>query len=249
MTRQLVNVNVKTYWWADEKNFGDRMAALLLDRFAAIQADWRPVSKADLVVTGSVLEHIPPRWDGVILGAGKLHADSRLQLHNNTARILAIRGPLSAQGIKGDYVLGDPGLLADELVRVETKKYRLGVVPHISDGKLASDPRWQEFYPKIIDPRGDPLTVIRHIGECEKIVTSSLHGMIVADSFGIPRRFEYTPQFDQDGGLFKFTDYSKAINTPFRVGTTTRANKFHVEDRKDELWDAFRELAKIVRQK
>lgn len=232
----------RVYWWKGVPNFGDALTPALLRRFSRLEAEYSPIRDAQLVSTGSVLEHIPPFWSGCIVGSGRLRENSRLSLGSGSPTVMAIRGPLSARGIKGTFALGDPGLLADELVTVETKRYALGIVPHWSDTELATDPRFARYNPKIIDPRGDPLDVIRTIGECRKIVASSLHGIIVADAFGIPRRFEYTPRFDREGGTFKFRDYSASIRTPFQPGVTMEANRFHVEDRKHELYDVFRAL-------
>lgn len=232
---------LQVYWWKGIPNFGDRLTPLLLSRFSNIESEWAPATKAKLFGVGSIIEHIPDDWTGIILGSGKLRPESIFR-QTNRKQILAIRGKLTAKGIKGEFALGDPGLLANELVTVETKKHKLGIVPHWSDKDLAGRPEFKKFDPVIIDPRGDPLDVIRTIGECDKIVSSSLHGIILADAFNIPRRFEYTERFDKEGGMFKFLDYSSAINTPFEPGKLIAASRFHVEDRQHELFDVFQEL-------
>lgn len=232
------------YWWSGISNFGDLLTPLLLEHFASLSVTWASARDADIVCVGSILEHIPTTratWP-TIVGAGKLWANSDVRFIAR-ANVLALRGPLSARGLPGDYALGDPGLLANELVTVETKRHLLGVVPHWSDTWLARDPRFTRYNPVVIDPRGDPLEVIRTIGECHKIVSSSLHGIILADAFGIPRRIEYTPRFDREGGTFKFRDYSAAIRTPFVIGKTIQASRFAVDDRKSELYDVLRGLA------
>jgi pyruvyltransferase len=245
---------VKAYWWNEQAagvaNFGDALNPFLLKRFAGVDANWASISNASIVSTGSLLEHIPPLWDGTILGTGKLFGDSRLSLYTYTANILALRGPLSASGIKGDYAIGDPGLLADELVAddVDGREYDLGLVPHWSDPSLLGRP---EFYNNkwrttVILPSGDPLEVVRKIGRCKKIVTSSLHGMIVADAWGIPRRLEYAPALKNEGAMFKFHDYSQSIGAPLEIGKVIEASRFHVEDRKHELWDAFKAFGRLV---
>jgi hypothetical protein len=246
---------VRAYWWQGVPNFGDRLVPHLLRRFAhldvlhgevAKSADRAPV--AQIVSLGSVLEHIPLFWSGVVAGAGRLHEDSPARFSSVPSwrpTILGLRGPLTAKGIPGDYALGDPGLLAPELVTVETKKHHLGIVPHWSDDELARRPEFLKYDPVVIDPRGDPLEVVRAIGECRKIVSSSLHGIIVADAFGIPRRFEYTPRFDREGGVFKFRDYSQSISTPFEAGVTIEARRFHVEDRQHEVFDMLAELGRM----
>ncbi len=238
-------MSVQAYWWKQIPNFGDRLTSLLLSRFSNVDAIWAPMADAQLVGVGSILDLVPENWSGIILGSGKLRPTFEFK-PSRGARILALRGKLTAEGIKGDFALGDPGLLANELVEVETKKYDLGIVPHWSDKELLERPEFKKFNPKIIDPRGDPLDVIRTIGECRKIVASSLHGIIVADAFGIPRRFEYAKQFDREGGIFKFQDYSSAINTPFEAGKLITAPRFHVEDRKHELFDVFQELRTLL---
>src|SRR5258708_4892822 len=99
---------VASYYWPDIPNFGDRLSPFLLKHFSNIDPVWSPPGKAEVISIGSLLEHIPPYYDGYILGTGKLYPDSKLQLYTNTAKILALRGPLSASGISGDYALGDP---------------------------------------------------------------------------------------------------------------------------------------------
>lgn len=203
--------------------------------------EWSPVKAADVIVVGSILEHIPPGWGGTVLGAGRLLEDSKLNLDD--ARVLAVRGPLSAKGIKGSPALGDPGLLADELVRVETRDITLGIVPHWSDTDLAHRHTFQPYDPVIISPWNDPLWVVQMIGRCKKIVSSSLHGIILADAFGIPRRTEVARRFKDDpheGNLFKFRDYNASVGLDFKVGETQTAKRGAVEDRRSELYDAFR---------
>jgi len=163
------------------------------------------------------------------------------------AEIMAVRGPLTARSIgRPDCVIGDPGLLADELVTVRTRDIRLGLVPHWSDASLARRPEFQRYDPIVINIRDDPLAVLRLIGRCQKIIASSLHGLIVADAFGIPRRFEPTPQFDREGGLFKFRDYHASIGMPLKIGETQQANWHIVEDRKSELFDVFTDLGRLL---
>jgi pyruvyltransferase len=245
---------VKAYWWREVPNFGDALAPLLLEHFAGIKVEWGTISHARIASIGSILEHIPPLWHGYILGSGRLLEDSRLHLQQLksgvTARILALRGPLTARGIPGNYALGDPGLLADELVGPQEKVWDLGIIPHFQDKQLGA--RFTALCPapylaKVINPGDDPLEVLRQIGACRKIVTSSLHGMILADAFAIPRRVEICPAMAKDGGDFKFRDYSASIRMPFITGKVMEPNRFHVEDVKFEIYDAYRALRRELK--
>ena len=230
------------YYWRDIPNYGDRLAPLLLERFAGLKCGWASVEDADIVSVGSVLEHIPEGWTGIVAGSGRLREDSRITV--KSATVLGVRGPLSARGIPGGPVLGDPGLLADELVRIETRDIDLGIIPHWSDTRLAHDHRFHgNWITEVISAWGDPLDVISSIGRCKRVVTSSLHGLILADAFGIPRRFEPCRRMlldPDEGNLFKFHDYAASVNVPFRVGEIQKADRNLIEDRKNELYDMYR---------
>lgn len=244
---------VKAYWWREVPNFGDALAPLLLEHFTDSKIVWDTISHSSVISVGSILEHVPPLWDGYILGSGKLFEFSRLHLHTQTAKILSIRGPLSARGIRGNFTLGDPGLLANELVGPQEKLWDLGIVPHWQDDQLAqkfSRLIQPPYTVKVIKPGDDPLEVVRQIGACRRIVTSSLHGMIVADAFGgIPRRVEICSRMEKDGGDFKFRDYSASIKTPFETGKMIEPSRFHVEDVQFAIFDAYQELKKELRCK
>lgn len=232
---------MRTFWWNEIPNWGDRLGPILLEYYAGIQSEWSPMESAEVVVTGSVLESIPPEWPGHIVGAGMI-GDGR-PVDVSSATVHAVRGPLSARQVPGDYALGDPGLLADEMVSVETRDIELGLVPHWSDTRLAHNYRFQPYSPVVISAWNDPLDVIRMIGRCKKIVASSLHGIILADAFGIPRRTEIADRFLHDrheGNLFKFQDHAAAVGLPFKIGETQTAKRGIVEDRRFELYDAFR---------
>jgi len=245
----------RTYYWTEVSNWGDRLAPLLLERFSGIKSKWASVCGADIVTVGSVLEHIPPLWEGWILGSGKLYEDSRLHLHTNTATILGVRGPLTArQCPSGTVVVGDPGLLAADLLddREPKKLYDLGIVPHWSDTNLVAREEYfsEKWVTRHIDSRQDPMTVIREISQCHKIVTSSLHGMILSDSLGIPRRFEPVPNWDKSqGDMFKFRDYLESIGAPLVAGKVATVSRLHIEDLKYSLYDAYEELGRLVRKR
>lgn len=238
---------IKTYYWNKKPNFGDLLTGLLLTRFTGLESEWSEPENSDLVVVGSTLEHFPENWTGIIAGAGKLHERTVLQFPNAT--VLALRGPLTARGIKGlkkEVVLADPALLADELVKIEDKRYELGIIPHWTDKKLEFDPRFTKYNPHIIHVRDDPLGVISEIGQCKKIISSSLHGIILADSFNIPRRIEIAPRMlthaHQEGGMFKWQDYSESLGIKLEIGVTVEVDRNKVMEKQYELFDVFEEI-------
>lgn len=62
----------------------------------------------------------------------------------------------------------------------------------------------------VIDVEIDVMTVTRQIAACGLVLSSSLHGLIVADAFGIPnQRLKFSGKLK--GEDFKFSDYASAL--------------------------------------
>jgi hypothetical protein len=234
----------KAYYWTGKKNFGDLLTPLLFKKFSNLPVGLAPIGDADLVAVGSILDLLPQKWRGMVVGTGKLREAAPVDL--SAARVMALRGPLTAAsvtGLRGDVVYGDLGLLADELVPRPAKLHQLGIVPHWSDTKLEQRPEFLKYKPLIIRPSGDPLDVITQIGSCRKIVSSSLHGLILADAFGIPRRTELAERQAKEGGAFKFQDYSASLDLPFEIGLTQTPSYRTVVARQHELYDVLMYVA------
>lgn len=236
------------YWWAGKKNFGDRLSPIILRQFARIIPVWSEASDAQVLSTGSILESVKlwsESWDGVVAGSGKLYGSHRVNLPNAT--FLGVRGPLTCPETAVSC-LGDPGLLADELVVVHRKTHALGLLPHWSDTELAKRPEFLKYSPLIIDPSEDPLHVIREIGRCRKLVSSSLHGIIVADAFGIERRIELAPRLREgkEGMDFKFRDYNASVGMEHAVGLTGAPARHKVEALQHDLYDMFEKLGDYI---
>ena len=134
--------------------------------------------------------------------------------------ISSVRGELSKQIIGRIYedcseiTTGDAGLLAGELVNVSSvKKYDIGIIPHIREQNELQFQLLQKNTPRsiIIDVSEDPLEILRKVAQCKCIVSSSLHGLIVADSLSIPNKWiRLTNRPLGDG--FKFRDYYSIYN-------------------------------------
>jgi pyruvyltransferase len=75
----------------------------------------------------------------------------------------------------------------------------------------------------VIDVQQQPLEVFTKIDSCRYILSSSLHGLIVADSLGIPNAWLDAP--DLIGGRFKFDDYYSALDTEIGIPITLNGNE------------------------
>lgn len=204
---------IRTYWWGSRKNFGDLLTPALFRAYGYTPV-YAKKNQAELLCTGSILDGVSQTFSGMVLGSGLIR-DCEVCLPK--ARFLAVRGYLSRQrlGLDRRVPLGDPGLLAGRLLkgRVE-KKFRIGVVPHYAD---KDDPRLNAMLSRhgadaaLIDPEAYPESVVRQIACCEVVMSSSLHGIIVAHALGIPSIWIQLSGAVAGGG-FKFKDYASSVD-------------------------------------
>ncbi|WP_161984365.1 polysaccharide pyruvyl transferase family protein [Mariprofundus erugo] len=212
-------VNIKGYGkipldWCIGPNWGDALNPVLVELLSGKKAMHLAGLHHDrYMVIGSILDGANERtqvWgSGFIRENGKVLAPPRA--------IHAVRGPLTRglllkQGIGCPEVYGDPALLYPRFFNPEIpKKYSVGIIPHYIDKQNP----WLERY------RNDPAVLVLDIESgindfvcalksCEVILSSSLHGLICADAYGIPNTWI---RFSDDvvGGDFKFRDYRLSI--------------------------------------
>ena len=204
--------HIKAYWWDRHPNLGDRLTPLLLQHFG-FAAERTDPSDAEVCVIGSVLELIGPQFSGAVIGAGFVADGGAMPMPR--ARVLAMRGPLSAAraGIPG-VVLGDAGLLCPLLLPgLPRTQVRLGIVPHFKDKHAAAVQEIAARWPRevrVIDVQDEPVRVLTAIAECEAVLSSSLHGLIAAEAFG--RRSGWLVLSDAViGAGYKFRDHYGAF--------------------------------------
>src|SRR5690554_4142773 len=163
--------------------------------------------------------------NSIIWGAGCI--SPRHLPANKPKSTKAVRGPLTRDllinnEIDCPEIYGDPALLLPIIYspKRHRKKYKLGVIPHYIDKDNKTI--------QLIKDRKDILIInievgsnfkyfINQIVSCEEVISSSLHGLIVADAYGIPNDWcEFGDKVIGDG--FKFKDYfasvGRSTNTP-----------------------------------
>lgn len=197
---------IKTFWW-HEQNFGD-----LLTPFIVQHVTGRKVAKVSkdtpgkLLCIGSVLHCVAP-FD-VVVGTG-LNRDREIRAPRG-ARFLSVRGPITRKLIKGAEVpesYGDPALILPLVYNPDMGKvYNVGYLPHYVD-KEAFRERFNITKKDLfIDVRGNWKDTIKAVKSCKFIITSSLHGIICAEAYGVP--VAWVSCTDQIiGGDLKFQDY------------------------------------------
>ncbi len=172
-----------------------------------------PLMKAQQTING--FTHPTVR----VWGTGFInYSDCEGRFFKRDMRFYAVRGEMTRKNVERmtgrrlDIPTGDAGILASELLdELPEKRYDVGIIPHICDlnEELVSIAADKYENSTVINVKDEPLDVIKRLAQCRTVISSSLHGLIVADSLGIPNvhvLFSDRPL----GDGYKFDDYYSA---------------------------------------
>lgn len=213
--RYITHNLIKVHWGRVLNNFGDCLQPDILKHYRLTPV-YVSQKDADIILAGSILQWIPKDFNGYIIGTG----GDNFKYEFPNAKILAVRGKLTLSNISGcteNIKLGDPGLLMSYVFPEKSEvKYKLGVIPHFVDKDSDIILNWRKrFGPDVlfIDVLRSPKQVIAEIKQCASIVSSSLHGLIIADAFHIPNmRFVNRQTMPTSFYDYKFDDYYSSLN-------------------------------------
>lgn len=217
--------HLPAYYFAGCPNVGDLLTHYLLRQlYPQITERHPPVQVYShrlphLMGVGSILRLANEHswvWGSGIIGEG--YWPERL----DPKKILALRGPITRQRLAQhlqiqltpQLPLGDPGILLPRVYQPAIKKkYRLGYIPHYVDQHLLNTLVPQDPEVCIIRVQQAPETFISQLLACETLASSSLHGLILADAYGIPNCWlKFSDKII--GGHFKFLDYYATTDQP-----------------------------------
>ena len=222
----LFSDSIRLFWWNEIKlqkkkkeNYGDLLGKYLVEKISKKKVVWvKPASfsiinffKPIYVTVGSILAHVNSNC--VVWGSGIISKEYPVK----KAKYLAVRGPqtrkfLVNQGYQVPEIYGDPALLLPMYYFPDIeKKFELGIVPHYRDFKKISEMYKDNKNVLIIDLMTNNIEeTTNYFLKCKKIISSSLHGLIVAHAYQIPavwQRFSDRP-FGDD---IKFQDYFESV--------------------------------------
>ncbi len=203
-------------------NWGDNLSRILVGlispstKIITNRYTYNFRKREDYLCIGSIITWMTTSRS-IIWGSGVVYPDKTISA--KPKQVLAVRGPLTraylqGQGITCPEIYGDPALLLPRYYQPASKqkKYKLGIVPHMRDHDnpiVKALKRRDDLL--IIDVRDiHPWTkVVDQINQCEHIISSSLHGIIVADAYEVPNRW-----VEFEGGeqkAYAFHDYLQSV--------------------------------------
>lgn len=189
---------VNLEWWSFTPNVGDCLAPVIYDymlKYYNLTNGFKVKTRYHLMTIGSIIGI--GNFDSVIWGSG-IHRESSVQNIIKRRKyvkydIRAVRGPITAfllksAGYQCPDVYGDPAILMPLIYQpnLKVKKYPISIIKHYTQSNY--DER-DDSYHYINVKTTDWMTFIDEIVSSELIVSSSLHGIILAETYGVPAIF------------------------------------------------------------
>lgn len=239
--------------WCYTKNFGDALNPYLLNKLTGKKIIYCNYEKPDLwncfvnlcrsilhfrtynlrlfssptlkrpviLAIGSILSRSHSNY--LVWGAGYMSKSEK----GKGGHYFAVRGPFSAKMLEDEgydkcVTFGDPALLLPLIYTPkQIKKSEVGFIPHLKDKK-----KWLELYPneRIISLTSKIEDFIDITCSNEYIISSSLHGIIVAHAYGIPALWVKDGDIDTDG--IKFHDYLASVGISLYDGNNFEIDYF-----------------------
>ena len=206
LNRPVIQNRVNLHWWQPtdgRQNVGDRLSPVIVENMKeryGIQCSYHVNTTRHLYAIGSIIDG--GYQSATIWGSGILSGNRKFWWRRiRKLDVRAVRGPetrrtLLENGIACPEVYGDPAILLPLFYSPSPscKKYKYRVIHHhlfeqqceFGLSPLTDD--WKSFIDEIV--------------KSELIISSSLHGIILAEAYGVPAILLGT-----NLDLFKFRDY------------------------------------------
>jgi hypothetical protein len=199
----------------EKENYGDLLSKYLVEKISKKKTKWYNPQEINpeknYMAIGSILNYANEK--SYIWGSGIIDRKHSVICD----QVFAVRGPLTRARlldleINCPEIYGDPALLLPEYYNPKIKKkVKIGIVPHMVDYRRAQDKFLENSEIRIINLATSNIeNTTRSILECEAIISSSLHGLIVAHAYNIPAVWV---KFSNDlyGDDIKFYDYLASV--------------------------------------
>lgn len=162
-------------------------------------------------------------------------------------RIKAVRGYLTLDVLQKNGIdtsnikIGDPALLLPKYYSPKNKRkqYKISIIPHYKDFDVFS--YVNKSYHIISVSTNNVENFIDQICASEYILSSSLHGLILAHAYGVPALWiKYNNVRSSE---FKYLDYFSSVKIPFYLGFSDIYSLFNSENYVINLFEQNKSLS------
>lgn len=233
---------IHLYWWKSSagylKNFGDEVGPYIMKRLfnAKVTCVVHPSMRrykyfiTHYLSAGSIISEA--KMNSIVWGSGIMFENQEIK----EANFIAVRGPytksrIESLGYSVSNILGDPALLLPLCYNpVCRDDFEIGVIPHYVDYERVSECLSSSSQFKVINLKTDEIEeVIRQIKQCKLILSSSLHGLIVPNAYGITAIWvKFSDHLGGDG--VKFKDYLATVGLAEQTYIDLRNSKLQLKE-------------------
>lgn len=218
---------INVFWWDGKPNFGDVIGPWLVSEITQkTPINGRSIKRSSppIMTVGSILNML--EQDGtVVWGSGLMNnlseqAAARLRCLDNVS-VRAVRGKLTRSELikKLDWevpeIYGDPALLLPRFFPVRKissdKAKRIAVVPHYVHTGYFKNLESESI--DVIDVHDGMERVVRQIANSSVCISTSLHGLIIAQAYGVPWVWVRVVDNRLGGDTFKFRDFFSTLDS------------------------------------
>lgn len=235
-------------------NFGDELSKFIIKRLLNKNKYELVINekniKKNIIGIGSYLH--AAKDDYYIYGTGvRTNPPEEGSIGIKNLNVCAVRGPITYnfltrdRNIKCPVIYGDPGLLLKLMYNPKIDNNlnnKIAFVPHKSNYKIyLNDESFDHDKFLLINPRQYWSKVVDQMCSCKCVISSSLHGLIISDTYDRPNLM--IKEFDLSEGELKFKDYFISQKRKFFYITKleqfkekmlyTEGNKIDLEKLKD----------------
>lgn len=215
---------IKLWYFKEEMftNFGDELSVDIIEGLFKRKVVRSPIEDAYMFAVGSIIEQADRERTRVSYVWGSGFIQEGIDIGDRNLIFTAVRGEMTRSRLPSEFrniPIGDPGLLVNLIYPYirDVDSEMVGIVPHYTDenNEILERAKSCPGKYKIISVKNSPEEVARQITSCGLILSSSLHGLIVADSYNIPN-IHLKLSNNLVGGEYKFRDYYTATGRAYR---------------------------------
>ncbi|WP_289115743.1 polysaccharide pyruvyl transferase family protein [uncultured Psychrobacter sp.] len=214
---------IPVFYWDSKPNFGDFIGPYLISKITGKPVlNVRNTKGSGIMAVGSILQMLD-RENMVIWGSGLIKEPNNQvikKFRKYKPKVLSVRGKetarfLSEAGIKvqDQSAYGDPALTLPLFYEpsVSSEK-KIGICPHHIHKNYFLENIVHNNNLKTIDVQRDVESVVDEITSSSVCISTSLHGLIIAQAYNIPWVWLEITDNNLIGNDFKFDDFFSTIN-------------------------------------
>jgi pyruvyltransferase len=231
-------------------NFGDELSPVIVDwmlETSALRSEVRKETfvsgEPKLAALGSLMHHLDSDYE--VWGTGVMNPTEK---PNPNLRFSAVRGPMTRKYLLDNgyteeqvpEVYGDPALLLPEIYTPKVLPWMSDlwvVIPHhLSVREMRHNMNQEDlddltmFGFHVVYPDEGWEKVVDAIANAKGVISQSLHGLIVADAYGVPNVWWNTGVLNGHDSHFKFLDYFQS------QGQVGRGSILHIGEINEMNW-------------